>query len=50
MRDREADPISSLKHTHAHSDPPLRFFIIPSKKNKKINKINNPINKEETQQ
>lgn len=35
-------------NTCAHSDPPLRLFIISSKKKKKINKINNTINKEET--
>lgn len=34
--------------TRAHSHPPLSLFIIPSKKNKKINKINNPINREAT--
>lgn len=34
MGDREADPITSLKHIYAHADHPLRFFIIPSKKNK----------------
>ena len=48
-RDAEADSHFLPQTTQTHSDPPLRLFIISSKKNKKINKINNAINKEETQ-